>query len=425
MRAILKSQRGSAALVAVSMFVLLGIGALAVDLGMLMKVRAEAQRAADAAALAGASAFMQETGIAAVPQAHARALDYAGRNTLEDAPVNVSNPVINGLLALAPEVTVQVIPDSVKVRVWVHRSGIGIWFARVLGFSRMQIGASAAAVASPAGQSKCVKPFAIPDLWSETSTGPTSTQDTNADKVWSTGERWEYQPPADTYAPWDGTNNAVNGTGYGSSHRDLTPDGSGAVYTADKGRVITLKAQRPTESITSSFFYPWRMPMVDPETGEESLASGANDYRALLEDINCEITGDVDLSQTYSVENGNMVGPTRFGVDSLISADPGARWDPTTETVVGIDPKYGHWTNSPRVVSLALFDPAQIANIQGGGGLNITFNNIALFFIEGFDETAPGPASQRPVKGRFLYFAAGSGTGPVTGPLFRVLQLVE
>ncbi len=56
------NRRGAAlAIVAVSLVVILGMGALVVDMGMLMKQREDAQRAADAAALAGASAFIRTT----------------------------------------------------------------------------------------------------------------------------------------------------------------------------------------------------------------------------------------------------------------------------------------------------------------------------------------------------------------------------
>ena len=45
-------------LVAVSLGMLIGFAALAVDFGMLYDARSETQRAADAAALAGASAYL-------------------------------------------------------------------------------------------------------------------------------------------------------------------------------------------------------------------------------------------------------------------------------------------------------------------------------------------------------------------------------
>jgi hypothetical protein len=51
-------------LAAISMVLIIGIAALAIDLGQLYVVRAELQRAADAAALAGASAYFSDAGLA-------------------------------------------------------------------------------------------------------------------------------------------------------------------------------------------------------------------------------------------------------------------------------------------------------------------------------------------------------------------------
>ena len=54
-----RDERGSAlVLYTVAMVGMMGMAALAIDLGMLRKARAEAQRAADASALAGASAIL-------------------------------------------------------------------------------------------------------------------------------------------------------------------------------------------------------------------------------------------------------------------------------------------------------------------------------------------------------------------------------
>jgi Flp pilus assembly protein TadG len=78
---IIRNRHGAAlAIVAISLVVILGMGALAVDMGMLIKQRDDAQRAADAAALAGASAFQDEKALDAVPIATTRAIDYLGKN---------------------------------------------------------------------------------------------------------------------------------------------------------------------------------------------------------------------------------------------------------------------------------------------------------------------------------------------------------
>lgn len=399
----LGNERGAVlVVVAISMVALLSMVALAVDLGMLFKTRDEAQRAADAAALAGASAFLEQTGLAAVDTAEARAYDFALRNNMTGGPIDSS------------EVTVVVIPDSQKVRVWIRRASVATWFARVFGVTSVPIGAKSAAWATAAGQGKCVKPFAIPDMWNETNHDPPPQQnkpgqDVDNDKIWDQNEAWNFEPSAgDTYRQWDGTDLWPDATGYGSGWRNNIDGG-----VNDYGRTLTIKAQSPGDALAPGFFYPYRI-------GE---SSGAQDYKANIYGCNPSV---VELGTPYDIENGNMVGPTHQGIDSLMALDPGAIWDPTIPigggkygTVTGSS--YGNWLDSPRVIPVGLFDPQQIADIQGAGGLSITFNNIALMFLEGF----VGNGNQAPVQSRFLYFAAGSGPGPVAGPLVKFLQLVE
>ena len=129
------------------------------------------------------------------------------------------------------------------------------------------------------------------------------------------------------------------------------------------------------------------------------------------------------LGTPYDVENGNMVGPTRQGFDDLMAQDPGAIWNPSADNGKGgiTGSSFRDWRDSPRVIPIALFDPHQIAGIQSGGSLSLTFNKFALFFVEGFI----GNGNQAPLRGRFLYYATGSGTGPTVGPLTKILQLVQ
>ena len=73
-----RGRRGAAMVfIAISLAVLFGFAALAIDLGMLFVAREDAQRAADASALAGASAFLDYAPGDATPYAHERAMEYA------------------------------------------------------------------------------------------------------------------------------------------------------------------------------------------------------------------------------------------------------------------------------------------------------------------------------------------------------------
>lgn len=395
---VIGNERGAVAvLVAVGVAAMLAFLALAIDLGMLFKAHVDAQRAADAAALAGASAFLESRPGDAVGPARARATEYAVRNTFLNGPIDPG------------EVSVQVIPDSFKVRVAVQRDTVGTWFARIFGVRSVPIGALAAAVAQPANAARCLKPFAVPDAWRD------ANGDRNGNREWDPGEVWRYgDSPGDSYLPYSGPHGSPNETGYGSGWRDgFTP------YAGDYGRQIKIKVTDPNDlqQPEPGIFLPWRLP-PDPNQkacttgGSGGNTAGAATYRRNI--CSCNLNKIV-LGADYDLQPGNMVGPTWQGVNELVNEDPNARWDAATNTVKGS--KYSSWMDSPRVVRLALFDPSQITK---SGKQTIRFNNYALMFIE------QQAQMKDPITGRFLYYASGDASGPsTTGSLVKALRLVQ
>lgn len=463
-------ERGSVmVLVAMTITALVALLALGVDLGALFNARAEAQRAADAAALAGASAFLDHEQAEARSAAVGRAVDFATSNEIRNEPI-------------APEETsVWVDLDSAIVRAEVRRDGVPTWFARLVGIDAVDIGAQAAAWAGRAGAAQCVKPFAVPDMWEET------TDDRNGNRLWDEGERWKYDPASgDRYVGYSG---AAGGdeTGYGSSWRDGQVDAQGRGYDRDYGRRVTVKVTNPKDAYVPSFFMPWVLPSDsdqpecgasrgggnnggggkggegrpddptdggDPPPGlgwlkwsekrgdlgvsgppggnpgngnpgngnpgsgsdvdvgrDDGSGKGAARYRRNICSCNASI---IDLDTEYLIEPGNMVGPTYQGVQSLIAQDPDAYWDDRSNTVVS---QYG--MSSPRVVTVALFDPGEITK---PGRQYLRFNNFAQIFIEEQE------SRQDAVTGRFLYYVPGVGVGRegrTTGSLVRVLQLIR
>lgn len=381
--------------VAVAMGALFGFLALAIDLGMLFVARNDAQRAADAAALAGASAFLENQGASAVVPANQRAMEYALRNTFQNGPID-SN-----------EVTIQVLPESLRVGVWVQRDSVQTLFARTLGMRWMPIGAYAAAEAADAGSAKCLKPFALPDLWHD------ANDDTNGNRVWDENETWQFgNDPGDRYEPFSGPGSAATETGYGSGWRNyVTP------VTNDYGRQIKIKISDPQDpqGAVPSIFFPWRIPTgpnPEPCPGRSAVEgeNGAAVYRQNICSCN---NSEINLGEEYQVETGNMVGPTWQGTEALIDQDRDAYWDEATNTVAGSTYGAG-WMSSPRVIKIALIDPMQIT---GPGMQTIRFNNFALLFIEAQQNM------RAPVYARFLYYANGTGEG--SGSLVKVLRLVK
>jgi hypothetical protein len=408
MAAIKSARRGergvTLVMVAIMLFMFLGMGALAIDYGMIKSAKTEAQRAADAAALAGASAFLAlaKTDPGVVAEAQARAIDVATKNDirLEMIQSGEVDPI-------------DVVPDSELVRVTVTRASLNTWFANIWGITSVGVVAHATAHAAPAGKTPCVKPFALPDLWNERQRtakkvkGTNFTGDTDGDHIWDQNETWMFDPapgtnpdgtPGDTYAPYDpATEGTGEQTGYGSTFRD--PAGcSGSSCLRDRGRAMTIKAQSPKQALGPGFFYLLRL----------QDSQGGNDIYNNI--VGCA-PGVFSTDSTYRIEDGNTQGPTTHGIEDVISSDPSAYWDPTADNGTGAvrgwnQAAYGSdWRGSPRVIKVGVFDPNQIANIQGGGNLSLRFNNVALMFLEGL----VGSGQNEVVQARFLYYVSGTG----------------
>ena len=109
-------------LVAASMFVLLGMGALGIDLASLYVARNEAQRAADSAALAGAKVFVESGCISSgtctlvETEATTRAVQVGNQNVLVGQPVTIqaSDVSFNVATAQNPQITVQVSSGNIN-----------------------------------------------------------------------------------------------------------------------------------------------------------------------------------------------------------------------------------------------------------------------------------------------------------------------
>src|SRR4051812_27358001 len=94
---LVRNRRGSTlALMAVLLFGMLALSALAIDLASLRDARGEAQRAADAIALGGASAFydMPQGDPGATVEATNRALSVARQNMVRGDTIFVGNPPV-------------------------------------------------------------------------------------------------------------------------------------------------------------------------------------------------------------------------------------------------------------------------------------------------------------------------------------------
>ena len=155
-----RDERGVAMLYA-AVFLLSSVWlvSLALDMGKLMATKTELQRAADAAALAGASAVDSETGLLREDVARQRAADASAANVaLQEraAPVTI-DPM--GDVSF---------PKDNRVKVTVHRSAatgnpMTTIFARALGIMSIDVHATATAEVAPIKPCDAIPPFAIVD----------------------------------------------------------------------------------------------------------------------------------------------------------------------------------------------------------------------------------------------------------------------
>jgi Flp pilus assembly protein TadG len=350
---------------------------LAIDVGMMMTARNQAQNSADAGALAGATAlvFDNYTDRSASGPAVTNSLAAAKINTVMAGEVNVT----------PADVTFHPNPDTGemnRVQVNVFRPGMATAIARFFGMATVQVNATAMAEASPANAMTCPLPLTIPDRWIEKGTPP-----------------WD---PNDTFDMYD-----KKGELLPESERDVyIPTGSSGYtgYNAirDKGMPVVLKAGNDSK-ISPSFYFPWAMP------GN----MGADDYEFDL--AWCDNGLTVPFNYLMTPEPGNMVGPTASGIEQRILRDPTAYWDESLNKVVS------PMSPSPRIVPLPLFDPEYYeTGKQNSRNADLKAVNYLGFFIE---ELRGGEVIGRvtPIAGTYN---GGLGPAPV-GAFPMAIRLVK
>ncbi|HMC83584.1 MAG TPA: pilus assembly protein TadG-related protein [Candidatus Polarisedimenticolia bacterium] len=328
-RTLHEEKGASIVLVAICMVVLLGMAALAIDVGVLHTARAQCQNAADAGALAcgGRMVTFNQLNPGAVNQAKNTAVQYANFNKVLSQAVAISSA----------DVTVDL--NLMRCRVCVPRTlargnPIPTFFAKVLGNQSVDVSACATAEIANAQTSNCVKPWALPDAF----------DDANGNGVYDAGEYY-----------------AAGVTSYGTDYRQ---NGN------DVGVQLIAKQANPQEAIAPGQFFPIDLPIPNsPDTGGDR-------YRDNI--TSCNPT-EVSIGDTLFTENGNMIGPTKQAVQDLIALDPNATWDSSSGQVTGS--AYGA-AGSPRIIRIPFFDPSA-PPISGKTTVLVT--NIASLFLEAID----------------------------------------
>ena len=332
-------------------FVFVGVGflafvaatTLAIDVGMFMTARSQAQTAADAGALAGATALVFD--------------DFDDRSAGGPAVQSAINTALfNGVMfssvAVAPaDVLFPIGPGGVsnRVRVNVYRTGgrnnpVPTLIGPVFGVPTVDIRATATAEASPANAMTCVKPFTIPDRWTE-----------NTNPEWDTG---------DTYERYDNKMKVIQ-----NADEYHPPGSAGYVgYHPDRDRGLPLMIRAGTgNNVEPTMYWSWNM-----APGNEDI--GGDFYRENIAHCNTMI---VSYGYLMTQEPGNMMGPTLQGVQDLIDQDPAAYWDDVQNKV--------HTTKSPtpRIFPIPLYDPEYYAwGKANGRNADLRVANWLGFFVE-------------------------------------------
>lgn len=337
-------------LVAIAMTTLMALSAFAIDAGIAWMARAQAQNAADAAALAGAIGLQYDLtkNLTTSGAAYRGAAGFATQNAVFGGGTGVHVDVAADLTTWEHSAPASCSAGGcVQVDIYqdgTHGSpGITSYFANIIGVARLDTKATATAQILTANTSNCLAPYFLLDRYIDTNGSGTFTN------------------PPDSYVP----PGQPNPTGY---------------TLADIGTTVTFH-----DNLSPSGY------------GQLDVGSGTN---AINHALNSCWTSPVSLAPpvgTLDTDPGNKAGQ-KNGLDDLIASDPNAMWDPSTQTVInscantnscscpaatGGICKYGG-AISPRILQVMICAPTELACAEGGGGSNkaITPVNILSFFLD-------------------------------------------
>ncbi len=308
--------------VAIVLVALIGFLALAIDVGVLYSARTSAQEVADAAAMAGAFTFINDTQSPQPQTASDNALQVALHNSILGQPV------------AAGDVNVNVDYTNRRVTVDVQ-STQNTYFARALGVQTANVGVEAVAEAAKYSTgSACTKPWFIPNT------------------VFGSGDA----------CPSCASNEVLISGG------EVT-----ALAQSKIGQEFRVTSQDSGSGLAPGQYYAINFPG----------SSGGNDYRDNI--ANCAIAY-VRCFDSYSVLPGKKDGPTQQGVNALLGNPPTDTWvsvgqyqtpngrSDTSKAVV-VSPIWDTCGTSG-------FCPA--GNFPSGANVNLKVIGFAAFFLEGF-----------------------------------------
>lgn len=340
----MQGQRGSVSVVlALAVVTLVGFAALTVDLAYLHFKRASLQKAADAAAMAGAVSLLSHRGDLTAVQSIVLEIARANLSQDDEPTAAVTGGDVNFF------VTGNLQGDADEVEVSVARfnernNPVKLFFGPAVGTDKAELAATARAGIVFLCSSQCVKPFIVPTKfnWDDQADAPGT-------KYYGNGEL-----DVNSQAEMD----SLGVLGYGQS---------------DVGTQITLKYGDPKDTIVPSHYSAVDFPPVN----KGAPVTGASEYKTNI--AGCEGSNRVllELDDELYLEPGNMVGPTEAGLAELVGQDPFAYWDEADKSIK--DSEYDNPLDSPRVSIIAFYDP-RFPPVSGRNTLRVY--QLGAVFVE-------------------------------------------
>jgi len=419
------SERGAILIqVAVALLGLTVFSAFVLDYGVLWSARGQAQNAADAGAMGAAVNLMWNPTDTAAAVVAARKL--ANANAVWGELPQTPNILVQTGLTCPPGsgggpgcVRVDVMRGATDRNGGAHTNVLPTFFANLVGIQSQAIQATATAQVTSGNAVQCIKPWILPDKWIDNNESAGG---------WNQG---------DTYQP-----NVAPDDTYDRAH--------GFKYPDDQGTQVLLKGDANAWSagwvqeidfgVTGSNAYrdeihscPNWVPTVTIYDGSVPCASK---------------TEDDPVHGCISVKTGTSVGPTDQGVTDLIALDSSATWDPVNLKVINtcmdndscVDFSGNYTPISPRIVPVALFDPAAYwTEYQSCSGTNCVaqVSNIFGFFLEGMcSDVYPDPATRpawcgthsdatKTVIGRMMQYPGQYNGGSTISSFAKAIRLVR
>ncbi len=410
----------AAAFAAIGMLMLLGMVALAVDVGMLVGARTDSQRVADSAALAGAASFITAPNDADRPRTWA--LEYAAKNTIHGTVADVRAEDVDVLMA---EKKVRVRVRNIAAR----SNAIRTVFARVLGWDEVNVGTVAAAEASAAGAGNCMLPLALPDRWTET---------VNDDLFLG--------PPEDLYIPYSGNGQqcpAGTGPPGGGPGCDFTGFFHGDINDMWEP-LIEIKVQSgPADPEDPDYVASpcteaasWRCWFQPESVNSGPTGGGANDLRPWI--LDCpDNTITIAIGDTIYAgsASGNMQSLVLQDFKDLVDTQPGV-WvnDHTTHPSGGCVTMTGGSSevclgsaDSKRIRFMPIVKTDAVTGT--GGGVKAPIIGLACVFVEKVATEMSLPHGMLPPPGQWNVYVrltdTCSGLAGGEGPILKAIRLVE